>query len=94
VIVGVASVEVKVLVMWWKTTTTTTTTTSAVITLATIFLLLLPDLGHFQVVGLVAEVVVALAGRRPIPRPHHEPHHTTNSNTIISAISWSNLDNE
>jgi len=68
VIVGIASVEVKVLVMWWKTTTTTTTTTSAVITVATIFLLLLPDLGHsFQVVGLVAEVAVALVGRRPIP---------------------------
>jgi len=67
VIVGVASVEVKVLVMWWKTTTTTTTTTSAVITVATTFLLLLPDLGHFQVVALVAEMVVALVGRRPIP---------------------------
>jgi hypothetical protein len=67
VIVGVASLEAKILVVWWKTTTITTTTTSAVITVATIFLLLLPDLGNVQVVGLVAEVVVALVGRRPIP---------------------------
>jgi hypothetical protein len=66
-IAGVASLEVKILVVWWKTTTITTTTTSAVITVANIFLVLLPDLGHVQVVGLVAEVVVALVGRRRIP---------------------------